>query len=60
MQLDFEFKIGNNKEYKINVIWDSTVYSKKLITNKLSIIYYLILWKSYPKKENIWEPALMI
>ena len=28
-QLDFEFKAGNNEEYKINGIWNSAVYAKE-------------------------------
>ena len=31
MQLDFEFKAGNNKKYKIDSIKDSAVYVKKSI-----------------------------
>ena len=33
MQLNFKFKIGNNKEYKVDSIWNSMVYTKKLITS---------------------------
>ena len=51
-QLDFEFEIGNNKEYKIEGIQNSAVYAKKSV-GKLSGLYYLVLWKGYPKKENI-------
>ena len=29
MQLNFEFEAGNNKEYKVDDIWDSVVYAKK-------------------------------
>ena len=28
-QLNFEFKAGNNKEYKVDGIQDSTIYAKK-------------------------------
>ena len=51
MQLDFEFEVGNNKEYKVNGIWDSTVYAREL-AEQLPGLYYLILWKGYPKEEN--------
>ena len=30
MQLDFKFKTGDNKKYKVDSIQDSTVYAKKL------------------------------
>ena len=29
-KLNFEFKAGNNKEYKVDGIWDSTVYIREL------------------------------
>ena len=32
MQLDFEFKTGNNKEYKLHSIWDSMIYVKKSVS----------------------------
>ena len=31
MQLDFEFEAGNNKEYKVDDIWDSMVYARELV-----------------------------
>ena len=58
MQLEFE--AGNNKEYKVDSIGDSTVYAKELATEQLSGLYYLVLWKGYSKEENTWEPALAI
>ena len=50
-QPDFEFEAGNNKEYKIDGIWDSAVYAKKSVS-QLPGLYYLVLWKGYPKEEN--------
>ena len=49
-QLDFEFETSNNKNYKIDGIWNNTVNVKELATEKLSGLYYLILWKGYPEK----------
>ena len=43
MQLDFEFEAGNNKKYKIDSIWNSAVYIKKLITSQLPRLYYLAI-----------------
>ena len=42
MQLNFEFKAGNNKEYEADSIWDSAVYAKELAC-QLPELYYLIL-----------------
>ena len=52
-QLDFKFKAGNNKEYKVDSIWDSAVYTRELAIRQLPGLYYLVLWKGYPKEENI-------
>ena len=59
-QLDFDFEAGNNKEYEVDGIRDSAVYTKKSITGQLAKLYYLVSWKGYPKEENTWEPALAI
>ena len=60
MQLDFEFKAGNNKEYEVDGIGDSVVYAKESATRQLPGLYYLVLWKDYPEEENTWEPASAI
>ena len=59
MQLDFEFKAGNNKEYEVDGIRDSAVYAKES-AGHLPGLYYLVLWKGYPEKGNTWEPASAI
>lgn len=46
--------------YKFEAIDDSEVYAKKLDSGHLLGLYYLILWKDYPNKKNIWEPILAI
>ena len=51
MQLNFEFEAGNNKEYKVEGIQDSAIYAKESV-EQLPGLYYLIMWKSYSKKEN--------
>ena len=40
MQLEFE--TGNDKEYEVDGIWDSTVYAKES-AKQLSWLYYLVL-----------------
>ena len=57
--MQLEFKAGDNKEYKVNSIWDSAVDTKEL-TEQLLRLYYLILWEDYPKKKNTWESTLVI
>ena len=58
MQLKFE--AGDDKKYEVDDIWDSAVYAKELAIGQLPGLYYLVLWKGYPKEENTWEPALTI
>ena len=41
MQLEFE--ADNNKEYKVDSIWDSAVYAKKPTIGQLPGLYYLVL-----------------
>ena len=41
-QLDFEFKAGNGKEYQVDGIWDSVVYTKES-AGQLPKLYYLVL-----------------
>ena len=57
MQLEFE--VGNNKEYNVNGIRDSAVYTSES-KGQLPGLYYLVSWKSYPEEENTWKPALAI
>lgn len=55
-----ELDESNSEEYKVEAIWDSGVYAKESDSGHLSGFYYLVLWKSYPEEENIWEPTLMV
>ena len=59
MQLNFEFEAGDNKEYEVEGIRDSAVYARES-EKQLPGLYYLVLWKGYPEKENSWELALAI
>ena len=47
----------NNGEYKVEAIWDSTVYARKSESAYLPGFYYLVSWKRYLEEENTWEPA---
>ena len=52
-----KFEAGDNgKEYEVKAIWDSIVYTREL-KGHLPGLYYLVLWKGYPKEKNTWEPA---
>lgn len=44
----------------MKAIWDSIAYIQELKSNYLLRFYYLISWKKYLKKENIWEPFSLI
>ena len=46
-----EFDVGNNKEYKVEVIKNSIVYAKKA-ERYLSGLYCLVFWKDYPKEKS--------
>ena len=50
MQLKFE--ANNNKKYKVDGIWNSAVYARKLAIRKLLRFYYLVLWKSYLEEKK--------
>ena len=55
-QLEFEAG-GNNKEYKLEDICNSTVYARESEAGHLLGFYYLISWKGYFEDESTWEPA---
>ena len=47
-----KFDISNDEEYKVEAIWDSTVYARELKLGHLLGFYYLVLWKDYLEEEN--------
>ncbi len=60
MTFQIKFKANNKgKEYKVEEIQDGAAYTKESGIH-LQELYYLVLWKSYPKEENTWEPALVM
>ena len=47
-----EFELGDNdKEYEVETIQDSAVYAKEA-DGYLPGLYYLVVWKGYPKEQN--------
>ena len=51
-QIEFDAGDNDSKEYKIEAIWDSVVYTRESESHLLGL-YYLVFWKKYPKEENI-------
>ena len=54
-----KFGLGDNKEYKVEAIWDSAVHAKEADGHLLGL-YYLVLWKGYLKEENTLKPFLTV
>ena len=57
--MELEFEAGKSEEYKLETIWDSAVYANEAEVYLLGL-YYLVAWKKYPEKDNIWEPLSTI
>ena len=53
---ELDFEAGNSKEYEVEAIRDSAVYSRES-EGHLPGLYYLVAWKGYPEEENTWEPV---
>lgn len=54
----FQFKVDDKgKEYKINEIQHSVVYTRELVEDDLLELNYLILQKGYFEEKNSQEPA---
>ncbi len=59
-QIEFENN-GDSKEYKVKAIHDNKIYAKELNSgHHLLSLYYLVLWISYYREENIWESTSAI
>ena len=50
----------NSEEFKVEAIWDSTVYTIKSKLGHLPVLYYLVAWQGYPEEENTWQPVLAV
>lgn len=49
-----QLKLSNNKEYEVELNYDSEFYNKKMINN-LPKLYYLISGNDYDKFEYRWK-----
>ncbi len=59
-KLEKEFKAGDDKEYEIKDIINSAMYDKEVTNKQMPDFYYLVLWKSYPESQNIYEPSTAV
>ena len=50
-QIEFDTD-DDGEEYKVEAIWDSTVYTRESESGHLSGFYYLVSWKGYPEEKN--------
>ena len=48
---ELNFKAGNSKEYKVEAIWNSSVYVNKTKDHLLGL-YYLVVWEGYSEEKN--------
>ena len=49
---ELESDAGDNKKYKVEAIWDSTIYVMESESGYLPRLYYLIIWKGYSQEKN--------
>ena len=58
---DLELKSRGNKMNEVKAIIDSIVYGQQTNDNyQMPDFYYLVLWKGYPKEEDIWESSFAV
>ena len=57
--MELGFNAGNKEKYKVEAIWNSTIYRRELESYPPEF-YYLVAWKDYLKKENTWEPVFAV
>lgn len=60
LEWEREFEVEDDKEYEIETIINSIIYNKKIANNQMLSFYYFVLWKDYPKPENIKEPPAVV
>ena len=42
----------DSRKYEVEAIWDNAIYARESKSGHLLGLYYLFLWKGYPKEEN--------
>lgn len=52
--------VGNNEEYKMEIIHKTKVYIRKLESDLLPGLYHLVSWKSYYKEKNTCKLVLVV
>ena len=56
---EMDFEVDNSREYEVEAIWNSAVYTKKSESH-LPGLYYLVAWKGYSEEKNTWKPILAV
>ena len=54
-----KFDAGDNKEYKVEAIIDSAVYTKEAEAY-LPGLHYLVSWENYIEEESTWELSSVV
>lgn len=52
LELKLKLKVSKNKEYKVEVIKNNTLYINEAAGDQLPGLYYLVSWKDYSEVEN--------
>ncbi len=53
MKTAIELDKSGSEKYEVRAIYNNKVYAKELESGyHLPDLYYLVLWKDYPKEEN--------
>ncbi len=47
-----ELDKGESEEYKVEIIYNSKIYTKRSDSKHLPSLYNLVLWKGHPKEKN--------
>ena len=51
-QMEFNAGDDDSREYEVEAIWDSAVYTRESESGHLLGLHYLVSWKGYPEEEN--------
>lgn len=60
LDMELEFDIGEDKKYRVETIKNNAVFSNAVAEDQSSKLHFLLFWKSYLEKEDIWEPTLVV